>query len=143
MELNIFKLILLSLSLILLVHYIFNYLQASFTVPKVKDMINRPNEKYESIMKVVNSYQSGNINSNANPHANPDTIPDMKNELDSYINEINSNKNENINSINSETNQFNSSHIPQVPGHIPESDNTNDTTPISQLNTYSENILNT
>ena len=135
MELNIFKLILLSLSLILLVHYIFNYLQASFTVPKVKDMINRPKEKYDSIMRVVNKQDSNNVNSNVNDN--------MKSELDSYINEINSNKNENIVSLNSETNQINSSQISQIPVNISESNSMNDTTPISQLNTYSENTLNT
>ena len=135
MELNILKLILLSVSLILLVHYIFNYLQASFTVPKVKDMINRPKEKYDSMMQVINTQKSDNVNSNVNDN--------MKSELDSYINEINSNKNENIDSINSETNRFNSSHIPQVTGNIPGSNSMNDTTPISQLNTYSENTLNT
>ena len=135
MELNIFKLILLSLSLILLVHYIFNYLQASFTVPKVKDMINRPKEKYDSIMRVVNKQDSNNVNSNINDN--------MKSELDSYINEINSNKNENIVSLNSETNQINSSQISQIPVNISESNSMNDTTPISQLNTYSENTLNT
>ena len=135
MELNIFKLILLSLSLILLVHYIFNYLQASFTVPKVKDMINRPKEKYDSIMRVVNKQDSNNVNSNVNDN--------MKSELDSYINEINSNKNENIDLLISETNQINSSQISQIPVNISESSSMNDTTPISQLNTYSENTLNT
>ncbi len=141
---SIFQTVFLSFIIIFLCHYLFYYLQASFTVPKVKDMINRPNEKYESIMKVVNSESSKQ--------------EDMKNELSSYINEINpndeSNKTENLiseSNIPIASNDFDNAELVYQPENNDNSSSTNaptlssnnaisndeqDTTPISQLNTY-------
>ena len=82
---NFCQTVFISLIIIFLCHYFFYYLQASFTEPKVKDMINRPNEKYDSIMKVVNSE-----NENKDSHEKSDHS-DMKNELSNYINEISPN----------------------------------------------------
>ena len=90
---SICQTVFISLIIIFLCHYFFYYLQASFTEPKVKDMINRPNEKYESIMKVVNS--TDNINHKPEGREIPENNPedsenqkDMKNELSNYINEL-------------------------------------------------------
>ena len=134
----------LSFIIIFLCHYLFYYLQASFTVPKVKDMINRPNEKYESIMKVVNSESSKQ--------------EDMKNELSNYINEINptdeSNKEDTDTSDSTvpiASNDFDNTELVYQPENNNTSSTTTipnpsfdndistdkqDTTPISQLNTY-------
>lgn len=140
---TIFQTVFLSFIIIFLCHYLFYYLQASFTVPKVKDMINRPNEKYESIMKVVNSESSKQ--------------EDMKNELSSYINEINpndeSNKTENPtpeSNIPIASNDFDNAELvyqpenndgsstiaPTLSSNNAISNDEQDTTPISQLNTY-------
>ena len=127
----------LSFIIIFLCHYLFYYLQASFTVPKVKDMINRPNEKYESIMKVVHSESSKQ--------------EDMKNELTSFINEIN--PNDESNKEDAETsesnvpiasNDFDNTELVYQPENntstvqptVSSDNDSQDTTPISQLNTY-------
>ena len=127
----------LSFIIIFLCHYFFYYLQASFTVPKVKDMINRPNEKYESIMKVVHSESSKQ--------------EDMKNELTSFINEIN--PNDESNKEDAETsesnvpiasNDFDNTELVYQPENntstvqptVSSDNDSQDTTPISQLNTY-------
>lgn len=127
----------LSFIIIFLCHYLFYYLQASFTVPKVKDMINRPNEKYESIMKVVHSESSKQ--------------EDMKNELTSFINEIN--PNDESNKEDAETSESNvpiasndfdntelvyqsENNTSTVQPTVSSDNDSQDTTPISQLNTY-------
>ena len=127
----------LSFIIIFLCHYLFYYLQASFTVPKVKDMINRPNEKYESIMKVVHSESSHQ--------------EDMKNELNSFIHEINpndeSNKQETETSesnIPIASNDYDNAELVYKPENntstvelnVSSENDAQDTTPISQLNTY-------
>ena len=92
-----------SLIIIFLGQYFFYYLQASFTEPKVKDMINRPNEKYETIMKVVNSHNdttdsesaTGEKQENISHSMNSQT--QMKNELSNFINEMDSDATNSIN----------------------------------------------
>ena len=56
-------------------------------------MINRPNEKYESIMKVVNSTDNTNHKTETreiteNNSEVSENQKDMKNELSNYINEL-------------------------------------------------------
>ena len=87
---NICQTAFLSLIVIFLFHYLFYYLQAKFTIPKVKDMINRPNEKYNSMMKVVSSEDSQQ--------------QEMKEQLSSYINEINTTNIETTKAINLNSN---------------------------------------
>ena len=142
---NICQTVFISLIIIFLCHYFFYYLQASFTEPKVKDMINRPNEKYETIMKVVNSQDQqqdqGEIEKN-NPIKTVDQL-DMKNELNNFINEMTPGEinPDGINPVNS--NNFNSpeseSGLP-IPSNnfdnqeLAYSNNEPDSTPIDQLN---------
>ena len=142
---NICQTVFISLIIIFLCHYFFYYLQASFTEPKVKDMINRPNEKYETIMKVVNSQdqkQEQGENEKNNPE-NTANESDMKNELNNFINEMTPGEINpgGINPVNS--NNFNSpeseSGLP-IPSNnfdnqeLAYSNNEPDSTPIDQLN---------
>tara|TARA_B100000941_G_C28074951_1_gene335931 strand:+ start:114 stop:530 length:417 start_codon:yes stop_codon:yes gene_type:complete len=127
----------LSFIIIFLCHYLFYYLQASFTVPKVKDMINRPNEKYESIMKVV--------------HSESTKQEDMKNELNTFINELSPNDESNIkhtetsqSNVPIASNDFDNAELVYKPQNntstleptVSPNNDEPDTTPISQLNTY-------
>lgn len=93
---DILKTIIVSLLLIALLHYSYNYLQETLTVPKVKDLVNRPKEKYDSIMKVVNTVP--NQPAAAQPTGTqiaPTTVSsqesqgNMENELNNYVTEIN------------------------------------------------------
>ena len=42
-----------SLMLIALLHYIYNYAIVAFTSPAVKDLVERPKEEYETMMKTI------------------------------------------------------------------------------------------
>ena len=43
----------LSIIFISLVHHLFNYLKDTLTVPKIKDLVNAPTKKYDSMYKII------------------------------------------------------------------------------------------
>ena len=89
-----------SIILIFLVHYIIVFLTSNLTVPKVKDLVNMPTQKYEIMLDALsgNSVQYGSIipeTTNISDiesmsyvesllPSNPD-VKTMKNELKSFL----------------------------------------------------------
>jgi hypothetical protein len=63
----------LSLIIIILVHYLYIFFKTNLTVPKIKDLVNRPERKYKEI------YQSLEKPDIAKPSV------DMKVELKNYL----------------------------------------------------------
>ena len=45
--------ILVSLSLIFLVHYLYAFFKTTLTVPKIRDLVNKPTEKYNEMLNTV------------------------------------------------------------------------------------------
>ena len=79
-----------SLVIIFLVHSIYTYLKETLTVPKVKDLVNKPNKKYDEILSTV---QKSKNNLNKNSEKKTDTITsetkvNMKNQLHSFLNDL-------------------------------------------------------
>jgi len=75
--------LLLSLILIAIVHYIYEFFKNNLTEPKIKDLVNKPKVKYEQIYK------------NVSTTIQPESSSDMKVELQNYIQELSKdNKNE-------------------------------------------------
>jgi hypothetical protein len=89
-----------SIILIFLVHHLINFLKTTLTIPKIKDLVNSPVQKYENIYNVIKN--KPNPNSNSNPNLNINTLsssPDytlidllpkeentnMKNELKNFL----------------------------------------------------------
>ena len=70
--------LLLSLILIAIVHYIYEFLKNNLTEPKIKDLVNKPKVKYEQIYNNVTSRE---------PEANPPSSS-MKTELQNYLTEL-------------------------------------------------------
>ena len=79
------KITLLSIILIFLVHYLINFFKSTLTVPKIKDLVNTPTQKYENMFNVMSLSDRQNTNSN-NSNSN---------------NSNNSNNSSNINNISS------------------------------------------
>jgi len=76
---------LISFILIFLIHYLFTFFKENLTVPKVIDLVNKPKEQYEDLMKNTNS-----IPVSTEPLL-PSTKPDMsnmKNELKNYLRDL-------------------------------------------------------
>lgn len=70
-----------SLVIIFLVHSIYRYLKETLTIPKVKDLVNKPSEKYEEIYKIINQN-----NNNGEINYAKSASSDMKEELKIFLN---------------------------------------------------------
>ena len=88
-----------SLILIVLVHYLYSFFQTTLTIPKIKDLVNRPASAYKEIYETINNeHQTHNKNNNVNNKYNSDSSPpistnqNMKDELKSYLNNLSSNE---------------------------------------------------
>ena len=49
-----------SLILIFLVHHLINFFKSTLTVPKIKDLVNTPLQKYENIYNIINNNHKNN-----------------------------------------------------------------------------------
>ena len=95
-----FQITIVSIILIFLVHYIIVFLTSNLTVPKVKDLVNMPTQKYETMLSALSSKSVpyGSITPETTNISDIDSIsyvesllpskPDvktMKNELKSFL----------------------------------------------------------
>jgi hypothetical protein len=76
-----------SIILIFLVHNLIGFFKSTLTVPKVKDLVNAPAQKYETMLNILsNSSSSSTTSSNAYlPVSNEPNMLSMKNELKSFL----------------------------------------------------------
>ena len=92
----IIQITIISIILIFLVHYLINFFKSTLTVPKIKDLVNTPIQKYENIYSIINNNKNKNsINEytkidKSNDYTLIDLLPqadelDMKNELKSFL----------------------------------------------------------
>ena len=91
-----------SIILIFLVHHLINFFKSTLTVPKIKDLVNTPTQKYENMFHVIS--KSGTSahdisNDNSQEYTINDLLPkpkpenDMKNELKNFLKKINTHNN--------------------------------------------------
>ena len=71
-----------SLLLIFLIHYLFTFFKDNLTVPKTIDLVNKPLQQYEEILK--NSTIKQVPKENKNKHE----LENMKSELKNYLNDL-------------------------------------------------------
>jgi len=79
-----------SIILIFLVHYLFVFFRDTLTVPKIKDLVNKPNKKYDEILSTVHVTKS---KFNKKSEKTPDIITsetkvNMKTQLHSFLNDL-------------------------------------------------------
>ena len=67
-----------SIILIISVHYIYIFFKNNLTVPKTKDLVNKPTEQYKKIYSSLNNTKENN--------------KEMKNELKNYLKTLSSSK---------------------------------------------------
>jgi len=94
MLLWISQITIISIILIFLVHYLINFFKSTLTIPKIKDLVNTPTQKYENIYNTIknNSSSFKNTNSINNTNyklnellPNNDEPVSMKNELKKFL----------------------------------------------------------
>ena len=95
----IIQMTIISIILIFLVYNLINFLKSTLTVPKIKDLINSPVQKYENIYNTIKNNSNQNLNINPLPTSLPnssdytliDLLPkeeeniNMKNELKNFL----------------------------------------------------------
>ena len=88
------QVVIVSIVIIFLLHNLYIFFKETLTVPKMKDMVKRPQQKYESLFRELEELKRDHINHSANANgsnANANGSNDaMKNELKRYIMEMNS-----------------------------------------------------
>ena len=98
--------IIFSISLIVIIHYLYIYFETTLTAPKVKDLIHCPKQKYKSLFDTINKNldnaksgpaQSAHLGihgesydtSDIIPSSKPSSIPsDMKTDLKTFLHGI-------------------------------------------------------
>jgi predicted PurR-regulated permease PerM len=80
------KWILISLTLIFLVHHLYMFLLNTLTVPKIKDLVNKPNQQYKDIFDTLGS--AGAQVTSTPIKNNNDPVAD---ELSSFLNDLKKN----------------------------------------------------
>ena len=96
----IIQITIVSIILIFLVHYLINFFKSTLTVPKIKDLVNTPNQKYQSMYDIIKNTDNANPSVvselyNDNQTLNEYTLidllpkkeekPSMKNELKQFL----------------------------------------------------------
>jgi hypothetical protein len=113
------KTIFISLLLIALVHYLYGFFKNTLTVPKVKDLVNKPAKRYDEMFDMINrekmqvsSNIQGTVQQGTGQQMQGTEQQSMQSELKNFLNELkkpknaNANSNTNVNS-NANTNEIN------------------------------------
>ena len=88
----ILQITIISIVLIFLVHYLFNFFKSTLTVPKIKDLVNSPTQKYESMFNIISKNNSKTHNNKDNNDYNDNNYNDNN---DNNDNNYNNDNNEN------------------------------------------------
>ena len=82
----IIQMSIISLVLIILVHYLFTFFKTNLTIPKVKDLVNKPQKQYDALFDTMKEPVIQPTNSEPVDNSN------MKNELKNYLKELSDSK---------------------------------------------------
>lgn len=81
----IIQMSIISLILIILVHYLFTFFKTNLTIPKVKDLVNKPQKQYEALFDTMKE-------TTIQPTKSENDSVNMKNELKNYLKELSESK---------------------------------------------------
>ena len=81
-----------SLLIIFVMHNLYSFFKDTLTVPKIKDMVKRPQQRYDTLFRELRNQVAEQpiANDNANDNASATANDDMKNELKRYLMDLNS-----------------------------------------------------
>ena len=102
---------LISIILIFLVHHLIHFFKTTLTVPKIKDLVNTPTQKYENMYNIINNSHSNNHNNNSsleNDYTLIELLPkkddnNMKKDLKNFLKKLQKPNNNNNMDINIDT----------------------------------------
>ena len=98
----IIQISIISIIFIFLVHHLIMFFKSTLTVPKIKDLVNSPNQKYQNIYDTISHKSTSYTDIDLLP-INDSHNTDMKNELKSFLkkqlNNDSTNTNTNTNTV--------------------------------------------
>tara|TARA_Y100000992_G_scaffold114971_1_gene75175 strand:- start:2173 stop:2442 length:270 start_codon:yes stop_codon:yes gene_type:complete len=80
--------IVLSVLIILIGHYLYNYFIMHFTKPKIVDLVHKPNEKYNDILDKIksdNTLPISNINNKDDESISTNMVDELQNFLNTQV----------------------------------------------------------
>ena len=81
----IIQISLISIIFIFLVHHLILFFKSTLTVPKIKDLVNSPNQKYQHIYDTILNKASSLPSESSSIELLPLTNDSMKDELKSFL----------------------------------------------------------
>lgn len=93
---SIVKWTIISLTLIFLVHHLYSFLMNTLTVPKIKDLVNKPKEQYNDILQTMHK----GTNAKRSDINKQSTDNSMTDELSSFLNDLKKTGGEQVDSAN-------------------------------------------
>ena len=109
----IVKMTIISIVLVILMHHLINFFKSTLTVPKIKDLVNRPMQKYENMYNIINNKNDNfesinkifNDTTSDNEYTLIDLLPvkqenNMKDELKNFLKSQLKNSESNLPSLN-------------------------------------------
>ena len=92
---SILKWTIISLTLIFLVHHLYLFLMNTLTVPKIRDLVNKPNEQYNDIYATLQKSGQGHKQVQGQEHNQSTTVAQasvahasMTEELTQFLNDL-------------------------------------------------------
>ena len=92
--------IIVSLTLIALLHYLYTFFKNTLTIPKIKDLVHKPSESYNEIMNTIQKTSTSTsttttslLPNNNNNNNNNNDDDSMQDELKNFLNELKKPKN--------------------------------------------------
>ena len=79
---TVFSTSIITLLIMVLLHQTYNHLQATLTVPKISDLVQRPEQKYREINEIIDKIKSKEKEPNKNMYTEDDG---MKDELRTFL----------------------------------------------------------
>lgn len=103
----IIQISLISIIFIFLVHHLLMFFKTTLTVPKIKDLVNSPNQKYQNIYDTISHKSSSYTDIDLLPDDNfVNSESTMKNELKSFLKKQLNGNTDNIMGIDSTSGNF-------------------------------------
>jgi hypothetical protein len=91
----VIQITIISIVLIFLVHHLINFFKSTLTVPKIKDLVNSPTQKYENMYNIIKQNSNTSLSTSQNTYSNEeytliDLLPkkdetNMKSELKNFL----------------------------------------------------------
>jgi len=99
----ILQITIISIIMIWLVHHLIGFFKSMLTIPKIKDLVDSPSQKYKNIFDQMNSNNLPNASTGSSSYNKADLLPqedDMKKDLKSFLKKkLNANQSDNATDI--------------------------------------------